>query len=373
MLLSTTNRSILVIEDIDCGAELDYQRRQFDSVSILYSHKIFSNQIYEATATYLRSKIGDSSNLNHLRVSKTSRKQGLTADIVIGQSVMDSFQDINWLKWKLCAKKKKKKKKEGDLLLTYFELSFEKKFKEVMLNSYLPNVISCSKVIQEARKVVKLYSCDIDGVQTGREWYSIILEHPATFEKLAMDPEPKRRLIDDLDRFWYKKVGKAWKREYNLDISRIKSDDSDLKRILLSISNRSMMVIEDIDCALLEKRGEEKKDNYAEFTLSGLLNVIDGLWSNNGDGRIIEFTTNHKDQLDQLEHVILHHVWVQAVGFYLSLMVTTNSMDGLNHCLRKQRLPQLQLLRNFQGLKIPMLLLEELWDLSNKFKAMSSL
>ena len=68
---------------------------------------ISSNQIYEAAATYLRSKIGDSSNLNSLRVSKTSRQQGLTADIVIGQSVMDSFQDINWLKCKLCEKKKK--------------------------------------------------------------------------------------------------------------------------------------------------------------------------------------------------------------------------------------------------------------------------
>ena len=155
--------------------------------------------------------------------------------------------------------------------MTYFELSFEKKFKEVMLNSYLPHVISCSKVIQEARRVVKHYSCEFDGVQTGREWYSIILEHPATFEKLALDPELKRRLIDDLDRFvkrkeWYKKVGRAWKREYNLDISRIKSD-SDLKRIFLSISNRSMTVIEDIDCALLGKRGEEKKDNYAEVCI----------------------------------------------------------------------------------------------------------
>ena len=103
--------------------------------------------------------------------------------------------------------------------------------------------------------MVKLYSCDIDGVQTVREWYSIILEHPTTFEKLTMDPEPRRRHIDDLDRFvkrkeWYKKVGRAWKREYliygppgtgkstliaamanhlkfdiyNLDISRMKSD-----------------------------------------------------------------------------------------------------------------------------------------------------
>ena len=134
--------------------------------------------------------------------------------------------------------------------------------------------------------MVKLYSCEFEGVQTVREWYSIILEHPATFEKLAMDPELKSILKEDLGRFvkrkeWYKKVGRAWKRGYliygppgtgkstliaamanhlkfdiyNLDISRIKSD-SDLKRILLSISNSSMMVIEDIDYAQLEKRGE---------------------------------------------------------------------------------------------------------------------
>ena len=66
-------------------------------LSLLIEEKcgISSNQIYEAAATYLRSKIGDSSNLNHLRVSKTSKQQGQTADIVISQSVMDSFQDIN--------------------------------------------------------------------------------------------------------------------------------------------------------------------------------------------------------------------------------------------------------------------------------------
>ena len=71
----------------------------------------------------------------------------------------------------------------------------------------LHSVISCSKVIQEARRVVKLYSCEFDGVQTGREWYSIILEHPDTFEKLAMDPELRRRFIDDLDRLLKERSG----------------------------------------------------------------------------------------------------------------------------------------------------------------------
>lgn len=36
----------------------------------------------------------------------------------------------------------------------------------------------------------------------------------------------------------------------------------------------------------------------SQFTLSGLLNFIDGLWSSCGDERIIIFTTNNKDKLD---------------------------------------------------------------------------
>ncbi|KAB5568219.1 hypothetical protein DKX38_002012 [Salix brachista] len=44
-------------------------------------------------------------------------------------------------------------------------------------------------------------------------------DHPATFDTIAMDPEMKRELIEDLDRFvekreFYRRVGKAWKRGY---------------------------------------------------------------------------------------------------------------------------------------------------------------
>nr|XP_023924172.1 AAA-ATPase At2g18193-like isoform X2 [Quercus suber] len=146
-----------------------------------------------------------------------------------------------------------------------------------------------------------------------------------------MDPEVKKMIKDDLDRFvrrkeLYKKVGKAWKRGYllygppgtgkssliaamanylkfniyDLNLSDIYSD-SQLRRILLATSNRSILVIEDIDCsAELEDREEEdnSKNSSSKFTLSGLLNIIDGLWSSCGDERIIVFTTNHKDRLD---------------------------------------------------------------------------
>ncbi|GKC53976.1 AAA+ ATPase domain-containing protein [Tanacetum coccineum] len=39
-------------------------------------------------------------------------------------------------------------------------------------------------------------------------------------------------------------------------------------------------------------------NNKPFFSLSGLLNFIDGLWSCCGDERIIIFTTNHKERLD---------------------------------------------------------------------------
>ena len=86
--------------------------------------------------------------------------------------------------------------------------------KEVVLESYLAEVICRSKAIQEAERVVKLYSRDLGRGSPGREWSSTVLEHPTTLEKLAMEPVQKRMLKDDLDKFvnrkeWYKKVGKA--------------------------------------------------------------------------------------------------------------------------------------------------------------------
>ncbi|KAK9989298.1 hypothetical protein SO802_029537 [Lithocarpus litseifolius] len=294
------------------------------------------NQMYDVASTYLRTKIVDSSKC--LNVGKTVRQERSTFDIVPGAEVIDSFQGIKGLKWKLHVEKGF----DGRECRRYFTLSFDKKLKEVVLESYLAEVISRSKAIQEAERVLKLYSRDYVWGTPGREWSSIVLEHPTTFEKLAMDPVQKRMLKDDLDKFvnrkeWYKKVGKAWKRGYllygppgtgkssliaamanylkfdvyDLDLSRIRSD-SELRTIFLSTSNRSIMVIEDIDCAKLEDRDreiEEMSDQLIlkkpKFTLSGLLNFIDGVWSSCGEGRIIVFTTNNKEKLEKLDPALL--------------------------------------------------------------------
>ncbi|CAL0330166.1 unnamed protein product [Lupinus luteus] len=52
-------------------------------------------------------------------------------------------------------------------------------------------------------------------------WSHIVLEHPATFETMAMELEKKRKIIEDLVTFsksreFYARIGKVWKRGYLL-------------------------------------------------------------------------------------------------------------------------------------------------------------
>ncbi|KAK0605714.1 hypothetical protein LWI29_029949 [Acer saccharum] len=241
-----------------------------------------------------------------------------------------------------------------------FELSFPKKHKDIAFDSYVPFILEEAKAIKDEQRVLRMFTLNTShcyGGGGGIRWDSINLEHPSTFETLAMEPDLKNVVMEDLNRFvkrkdFYKRVGRAWKRGYLLYgppgtgksslvaamANYLKFDiydlqlaniirDSDLRRLLLSTGNRSILVIEDIDCSvdLADRRsgdelqrfddhfqskapGTRSKDKAessgakgqfnAQLTLSGLLNFIDGLWSSCGDERIIIFTTNHKERLD---------------------------------------------------------------------------
>lgn len=109
---------------------------------------------------------------------------------------------------------------------------------------------------------------------------AVNLDHPMTFDTLALDGDLKKTIMEDLDSFingkeYYKKIGKVWKRGYllygppgtgkssliaamanhlnfdiyNLNLSAVNSDSS-LEYLLLHVSNRSILVIEDIDCTV---------------------------------------------------------------------------------------------------------------------------
>ncbi|XP_047310396.1 AAA-ATPase At2g18193-like [Impatiens glandulifera] len=293
---------------------------------------ISTNEVYEAAELYLRTKISPMA--DRFKVGKTQKQKTLHIGVEKGEAIPDQFQEIH-LKWQLVSNEPK----DGLREKKSYELCFDKKFRDRVVNEYLPFVFSKANEIKNNDKPLKLYTRDIDsndddddGGYNG-DWGSITLDHPSTFKTLAMDPKMKANLMEDLDRFvrrreFYKKVGKAWKRGYllfgppgtgkssliaamanylkfnvyDLELSSIYSN-SELRRILVSTNNRSIIVIEDIDCSVQMHNRDQTEDqedsrSNSKLTLSGLLNFIDGLWSSCGDERIIIFTTNHRDRLD---------------------------------------------------------------------------
>lgn len=187
----------------------------------------------------------------------------------------------------------------------------------------------------------------------GHPWESVPFKHPSTFDTLAMDPAKKEEIKADLTDFangqsFYQNTGRAWKRGYllygppgtgkssmiaamanflcydiyDLELTEV-HNNSDLRKLLMKTSSKSIIVIEDIDCSInltnRKKSSNSPARNHHEglsasaamaaaaagdqeggnsITLSGLLNFTDGLWSCCGSERIFVFTTNHIEKLD---------------------------------------------------------------------------
>ncbi|KAG6392810.1 hypothetical protein SASPL_147037 [Salvia splendens] len=303
---------------------------------------IARNQIYDAAEVYLRTRINPDA--ERLKVNKSPKQKSITLSMVKDQAVEDKFRGVD-LKWQFVLVEADGQKGGFQPEKRWFELTFEKSKKNIVVDAYLPFVLAKAQEIRDDDRAVKLFTrdCPFDddddgGNGGGGYWGCVNLDHPATFEKLAMDPDLKRAVIEDLDRFvrrkdYYKKVGKAWKRGYllygppgtgksslvaamanylkfnvyDLELSNLYSN-SELRRMLLCTNNRSIIVIEDIDCSTqfhdrdrdkeIEADTDDPSNSNTKLTLSGLLNFIDGLWSTCGDERIIIFTTNHREKLD---------------------------------------------------------------------------
>ncbi|OMO56985.1 ATPase, AAA-type, core [Corchorus capsularis] len=221
-----------------------------------------TNEIYDAARLYLPTKIGPR-NLK-FKVGKLRSRETTDTELQEGEEVFDKFDNII-VKWRFCHEEPNNKNASDDY-----------------------DIIG-----GEENKVIRLYIYDLI-------WKHMDLQHPATFDTLAIEPELKQAILDDLDRFisrkdFYRKIGKAWKRG----------------QALLCIPNKSILVVEDIDSNKIvhnrsqQSDSDDDSDRYSyspmkpeEFTLSGLLNSLDGLGSSCGDERIIIFTTNHKEKLD---------------------------------------------------------------------------
>ncbi|OMO96565.1 hypothetical protein CCACVL1_04891 [Corchorus capsularis] len=234
----------------------------------------------------------------------------------------------------------------------YYMVTFHKKHREIITGEYLEHVVKEGKEMRVRNRQRKLYT-NSPGYKwpsyKQTMWSHIVFEHPATFETMALEAEMKKEIMEDLVTFsqskdFYARIGKAWKRGYllygppgtgkstmiaamanllnydvyDLELTAVK-DNTELRKLLIETTSKSIIVIEDIDCSLdltgqrkkgmeleleldmkekMKEAAKEDGSSSSKVTLSGLLNFIDGLWSACGGERLIVFTTNYVHKLD---------------------------------------------------------------------------
>ncbi|CAN4123669.1 unnamed protein product [Withania somnifera] len=308
----------------------------FFGLKNLFSGFSNHNEIYEAAEMYLGNKL--SPNTRRIKISKPEKEKQFNITLECNEEVTDVYVES------------KDFYNPRDMNSTLrsevrsFELTFHIKNKDLVISSYLPYIIGEAKLKKLENRAIKIHTVDYQSIYNLHDiWEAINLDHPATFETLAMNWELKDTILKDLDRFvkrkdHYKKVGKAWKR-----------GNSDLRRLLVATANKPILVVEDIDCTIHLQNNLASRENNSpsdgsnqqetKVTLSGLLNFIDGLWSRCGDERIIIFTTNHVEKLDPAllrpgrMDMHIHLSYCTPSGFRL---LAANYLATREHILFKQ-------------------------------------
>lgn len=328
--------------------------------------RIKRSDAYGAVEAYLSANTSKSAKRLKAEMGKDSTNLVLTMDEF--ERVTDDFCGVKV--WWVCSKVMSSSTRSMMMMpyteqeRRFYKLTFHKKYRETITGSYLEHVMKEGKEIRLRNRQRKLYT-NSPGYKwpsyKQTMWSHIMFEHPATFDTMAMEPLKKKEIIEDLVTFskskdFYGRIGKAWKRGYllfgppgtgkstmiaamanllgydvyDLELTAVK-DNTELRKLLIETTSKSIIVIEDIDCSLdltgqRKKKGdcgkflsddENEKVNFdvgrkevkeegsvgvggvnSKVTLSGLLNFIDGIWSACGGERLIVFTTNYVEKLD---------------------------------------------------------------------------
>jgi chaperone BCS1 len=324
---------------------------EFTSERLKRSDAFFAIQNYLSTSS--------TENAKRLKADVVKESQSVVLSMEDYEEVTDVFNGVRvwWASGKIPPQSKSISWFPGSEEKRYYKLTFHKRYREIITKSYVEHVLKKGKEIAVKNRQRMLYtnnpSKDWHGWKSTK-WGNIVFEHPSTFDTLAMDTAKKEEIKKDLIKFskgkdYYAKIGKAWKRGYllygppgtgkssmiaamanlldydvyDLELTTIK-DNSELRKLLIETKGKSIIVIEDIDCSLdltgqrkkrkekdddeadkekdpiskMKREAEEESGSGSKVTLSGLLNVIDGIWSACGGERIIIFTTNYVDKLD---------------------------------------------------------------------------
>lgn len=313
------------------------------------------SEAYAAVEAYLSANTSKSAKRLKAEMGKDSSNLVLTMDEY--ERVTDEFQGVKvwWVSSKIMSPTRSMSYYQ-EQEKRFYKLTFHYKYRDTITGSYLEHVMREGKEIRLRNRQRKLYT-NSPGYKwpsyKQTMWSHIVFEHPATFETMAMEPEKKKEIIEDLLTFskskdFYARIGKAWKRGYllygppgtgkstmiaamanllgydvyDLELTAVK-DNTELRKLLIETTSKSIIVIEDIDCSLDltgqrkkkaeigsdddgekvnaeagRKEAKEESGSSSKVTLSGLLNFIDGIWSACGGERLIVFTTNYVEKLD---------------------------------------------------------------------------
>ncbi|KAI9121605.1 hypothetical protein K1719_008638 [Acacia pycnantha] len=310
------------------------------------------SEAFTAIQTYLSANSSERSSKLKAEVVKDSQTP-LVLSMDDNEEITDEFQGVKlwWYAYKLDVRNPSFSLYPASDEKRFYKLTFHWRHRDVVTRSYIKHVLDEGKAIATRNRQLKLYTNNPSNNWygwKGTKWSHVVFEHPASFDTLALDPKMKEDILKDLVKFqkgkeYYAKVGKAWKRGYllygppgtgkstmiaamanflnydiyDLELTAVK-ENAELRKLLIETSSKSILVIEDIDCSLdltgkrkkkkkgkdegskdaVKKALDEEEDTESKVTLSGLLNVIDGIWSACGGERVIVFTTNHVDKLD---------------------------------------------------------------------------
>ncbi|KAK1417126.1 hypothetical protein QVD17_26248 [Tagetes erecta] len=323
-----------------------------------------TNELYNAVQLYLSSSASSTATAtaNRLSLTRGLNSSVITFGLANNDRLSDVFNGVSVV-WEHIVTPRQSQtfswrplpeEKRG------FTLRINKRDKLCVLKDYLDFITEKANDIRRKNQDRLLYTNYRGGSidSRGHPWESVPFKHPSTFETLAMDPERKKDIMSDLRDFadgqaFYKRTGRAWKRGYllygppgtgkssmiaamanflgydiyDLELTEVNTN-SELRKLLMKTSSKSIIVIEDIDCSINLTNRKKNKNNASgggspegvsgspgpsmigpgdpenngsnnnSITLSGLLNFTDGLWSCCGSERIFVFTTNHIEKLD---------------------------------------------------------------------------
>ena len=177
--------------------------------------RLMRSEAYSAIENYLSSTT--SLQAKRLKADIVKNNQSLVLSMDDHEEVADEFggEKLWWASGKHIAKTQSFSFYPVTDEKRFYKLTFHKRNRDLIIGPYLKHVLKEGRAIKVRNRQRKLYT------NNGSMWSHVVFEHPATFQTIAMEPDKKKEIMEDLTTFskaeeFYSRIGRAWKRGYLL-------------------------------------------------------------------------------------------------------------------------------------------------------------